>query len=411
MNHARGAAAALALLLAAIDLDAHALDLDTSLRTSIWSKSQDLNDDRGIVSAQLWARAADAATVGDADIKFYGEGWISRVDGGGGDDFDQRLREAYGQLSYGSLELRAGWQMFPWGRTDGINPTDNLTPRQFTLLTRDLDDQRFGTPALRATWFSDPVSLNLIWLAGFRPSVLPWPAAAPQARDAHPADPAAQWAARLESVQDSFEGSLSYFDGYDVLPSAAIAATPTLVQLEHGRIKVAGGDFAATVGRFVFRAEAAHTAAPAAVPGAVFNLQPQTYIVAGGERTFGEYLDVDIQGYFRRVEGGAVPAGLSAPDAALGQQFAVTAQQYDRVDRGFTFRVADQWLNETLEASFSGVFSVARRGYLLRPLIKYRATDALTVSLGADVFGGDARTLYGSLVEDSSAYLECRWGF
>src|SRR5579863_2793214 len=139
---------ATALLLTAIALDAQALDLDTSLRGAVWSKSQDLNDDRGIVSAQLWARAADAAALGDAGFKFYGEGWISRIDGGGSDDFDQRLREAYGQLSYGPLELRAGWQMFPWGRADGLNPTDNLTPRQLTLPVRDLDDQRFGTPAL-----------------------------------------------------------------------------------------------------------------------------------------------------------------------------------------------------------------------------------------------------------------------
>ena len=36
------------------------------------------------------------------------------------------------------------------GRADRINPTDNLTPRDFTLLVPDDEDQRFGTAAIRA---------------------------------------------------------------------------------------------------------------------------------------------------------------------------------------------------------------------------------------------------------------------
>ena len=238
MRHGIGAATALLLLLPPA---VHAFDFDTSLRASVWSKAQDLSDERGITSAQLWGRSSDSWVSGDAAFKFYGEGWISREDGGGDDTSDRRLREAYGQLSYGPLELRAGWQMFPWGRSDGLNPTDNLTPRQLTLLTRDLDDQRFGTPALRSTWFSGPVSASLIWLAGFKPSITPWPASAPARVDGRPSHPQDQWAARMEMVGEELEGSVSYLDGFDVLPTGASMASPVSPQLllRHGRTRVA----------------------------------------------------------------------------------------------------------------------------------------------------------------------------
>jgi len=407
------AIAAVMVLLMTLSPAAQAFDFDTSLRGSIWSRAQDLSGDEGITSAQMWVRSSDAWMSGDAGLKVYGEGWISRQDGGGGDASDRRLREAYGQLSYGPLELRAGWQMFPWGRADGINPTDNLTPRQLTMLTRDLEDQRFGTPALRSTWYSGPMSMSLIWLAGFKPSITPWPTSAPSRDDIRPSDPQDQWAARLELVRDELEGSLSYFDGFDLLPTAASMAptgTPQVL-LQHGRVRIAGADFAKPINRVILRGEVSHTEAPDARSGDIFTMRSQWYGVTGAEETFGEYLDVEVQYYYRKVYGSAVPRDIAGPLRPFADSLAASAQQFDPVDRGFTFRVTDKWLNETLEASFSGVFSVVRSGYLLRPLIDYRATDTWTISLGADIPGGSDKSLYGVLKDDRSVFLELRRGF
>lgn len=372
-----------------------------------------LDGAENITSTQVWVRGKDSLPWTDSGINLFGEAWANQETGAIPDHFIHRVRQAYAQTDLGAFQIRAGWQIFPWGRADGINPTDSLTPRQLTFLTRDLEDQRFGTPALSMTWFADPVSLNMVWLAGFKPSVLPWPPDAPPVQDIKPSDTANQFAVKLDTVRDSFEGSLSYFDGYDVLPSAAFvsAAAPTGIFLAHDRIRVLGGDFAVPAGRFVVRGEIAHTDTTDPTPGAVYSFRPQTYAVAGGEHTFGEYLNVNIQYYYRRVDGSAVGSGLTAQDQAIGETFAVTAQQSDRTDHGFTFRISNQWLHETLEASVSGVFSTAREGYIVKPLIKYRATDELTVSLGADIFGGSNKTLYGYLKEDSTTYLELRWGF
>jgi hypothetical protein len=150
---------------------------------------------------------------------------------------------------------------------------------------------------------------------------------------------------------------------------------------------------------------------PAARGDAIFAKQRQVYAVAGGDRTFGEYFNVNLQLYWRHVEGQAVPPDLPAPEQAIARVFALSAQQFDRNDRGITFRISDQWYNETLEAEVAGLFSVLRSSYVIRPLVKYRVTDEWTASVGGEVLGGDGRSLYGFLRDDTTAYLEMRRGF
>jgi len=54
---------------------------------------------------------------------------------------------------------------------------------------------------------------------------------------------------------------------------------------------------------------------------------------------------------------------------------------------------------------------VLRSSYVIRPLVKYRVTDEWTASVGGEVLGGDGRSLYGFLRDDTTAYLEMRRGF
>jgi hypothetical protein len=392
---------------------AKAFEAQESVRVSAWSSSRKLDDEKGLIPLQVWLRSSVALPLGNARVSLHGEAWVERQLNGTSDHSDGRVKEAYAQLSAGPLEVRGGWQIFAWGRADAINPTDNLTPRQLTFLTRDTEDQRFGSPALSATWFSDRLSVTLIWLAGFESTELPLPAVGPILEDVKPAGSTRQWAARLERVLGTIEGSISYFDGYDILPTQVIFAhtvTPRAWVL-HERLRVLGGDVAKTVGRFGLRAEAAYLEPPEARRGAIFTKRPQGYVVAGGDRTFGEYFNVNLQYYYRYVDGAAVPPGITGTEQSVGNAFAVTAQQYDRIDQGITFKISDQWRNETLEASLSGLFSLTRRGYLVRPVIKYRATDAWTVSVGGEILTGDDRSLYGFLHDNTTIYAELRWGF
>lgn len=407
MRPSAAALAGLALLAAKPGLGA---DIDTSIRGSFWSKDQDLSGNRGVESLQFWLRASEGADVGDASLNFRLEGWASWKGGGAGSSSDRAVRQAYGQFSDGEFELRAGWQMYAWGRVDGINPTDNLTPHRYTLLVRDSDDQRIGTPSVRATWYDGTVSSSLIWLASFKPSTLPGQGTSV---DLAPTAESRQFAARIEMIRDEIEGSLSYFGGYDVMPSQATFSPGDVepVLLSHDRLRIIGADFAKPIGRFILRGETAYTATPDATPSSVFALRPQWYSVVSGEQTFGEYLDVEIQFYYRKVHGSPLAQNLSATDRPIAQELAVVEGQYDPVDRGFTARVADQWLNETVEGSVSLVFSTVRKGFEVKPTAKYKVADNWTLTVGAVIAGGDELSPYGILKANNALFFELRRGF
>src|SRR6188768_2752056 len=55
------------------------------------------------------------------------------------------MLEAFATIHFAKADLRLGRQIVAWGRADGINPTDNLSPRDFVVLLPFEDDQRVGT--------------------------------------------------------------------------------------------------------------------------------------------------------------------------------------------------------------------------------------------------------------------------
>jgi hypothetical protein len=406
-------AVALALL-GYLATDVSASEIESSVRVSTWTSSRTLDDESMLAPLQLWLRADQSVPVETVNLRFYAEGWAELETRGAHDGahWDGRVREAYGQLSTDSLELRGGVQIIAWGRADAINPTDNLAPRQLTLLTREPEDQRFGIPALRMSWYSGPTSASIIWLAGFEPSELPLPPGAPFATR-EPENESQQWAARLEYVGGEFEGSLSWLDGYDVLPSQAQPSASPLptIDLMHERVRIAGLDVAKTFGRFGVRAEAAYSTPVAAKAGAIFARQTQWYVVAGGDRTFGEYLNINLQTYYRKVDASPIPAGLDPRQLAVSRALAIATQQLNSSDFGLSLRISNQWFNETLEASISAVGSLTRSGHLLRPIVRYRFRDDWSIAIGAEILAGSKRSAFGALQKNSAGYLELRRGF
>ena len=62
------------------------------------------------------------------------------------------FREGYAQYSRGSWDLRAGRQIIPWGKSDGINPTDFLGAKSAYLLWSDEESKRFGSDSVYANF-------------------------------------------------------------------------------------------------------------------------------------------------------------------------------------------------------------------------------------------------------------------
>ncbi len=330
---------------------------------------------------------------------------------------ESRLLEGYALIRFTHADLYLGKQIVVWGRADGINPTDNLTPRDYTVLLPFEDDQRFGTTALRLDAFlSESYTLSTFATPLFQPSKIPLPATEYRVLEEEPAHTLSNTVGglRLNKVGAGLDWSVSYFRGFSLLPSlqALETASVPVLQLQYDRITVYGWDLARNYGRFGFRGEVAYvdTGDDRGTDFAVKN--PYLHWIAGVDRTFFANLNVNLQFFQRRVRNYRDIQTISSPlERNLALQNALIGGQRDSISNGITFRVSNKWFNDTLEAEIFAVANIRRNDGLLRPLLTYAFTDAWKGTVGAEIYRGAADTEYGSLKSNRGAFTELRYGF
>ena len=386
-------------------------NLSGSLRGSFWgvSRNPSGNNDIGIV--ETWLKAAPR--IGrDATLSM--EGWVRYTDVIHTGKTEGVLREGYLSYSKGDADFRIGKQIIVWGRADQLNPTDNLTPRDNTLLMTDSDDQRLGAWALKSTYNFPTVAMTGIWLPQFHPNKQPI-AASPGVVFSELVPNGDQFAFKLEQTGQAVDWSMSYFRGFDLNPDisiGAIAPGVMTLSLQHHRVRVLGADAATVVGRYGLRTEVAYTQTEDAAGVDPFVKNPFFYGVAGADRTFFEYLNVNLQYFMRKVSSYSDPDAIAGPlIRTVALQQAVASSQLDRIQQGASLRISNKWLHETLEAEVAAVVNFTRHDYLLRPKLSYAFDDRWKGSLGAYLFRGDSDTFFGLLRDRSAVFGEMRYSF
>jgi hypothetical protein len=82
-----------------------------------------------------------------------------------------------------------------------------------------------------------------------------------------------------------------------------------------------------------------------------------------------------------------------------------------QVTSALALRISTGFLDNTLNPSALFVVNLNRGDYRLSTKLDYLATGALTLTLGADFFGGSRETLYGQFSRKDRAYLEAGYRF
>ena len=388
-----------------------------SIRAAYWSSTRDLDRVDHVGAATAWLKVKRPLSE---SVSFLAEGWMALNGAAENLDATSELREAFVDVRRNRLDVRAGRQILAWGRADGINPTDNLTGEDLTLLAPDDDDRRLGTVALRASYYFGDLSVSGYLLPEFRGHRFPLPSPAANltfSRDA-PEWPGDQWAVRVEQTGRAIDWSLSYFDGLDLLPDLGLPAAPVasraadVIDISHHRVRILGADMAATAGRFGLRAEGAYVHTEDPHGRDPYTKNPFVFLVAGTDRTFREHLNVNFQYLFRFVrEFSPIDRSLPGLAGVVAAQQAVLSSQTHRVQQGASFRAAYQWLHDTLEVECAAAGYVEPRGIAFRPKVTYAVTDRWRALAGAEIFGGEAASIFGLLEPNSTVYFEARWSF
>lgn len=373
-------------------------NLHGSFRSGYFSSSL-IQDDNGAVkndllSGSLWLRTLYTL---DANISVVANGWLRNDDVLGDENSQSMLREGYVNITANNMDFRIGKQIIVWGRADRLNPTDVLTPRNFTWLIPVYEEQRYGKMAVKSTYHfpESSYSVSGIWLPNDDPS-------------------GNEIALKLDDTGEKIDWSISYFNGFDQNADYKTYVTDNAsygVTAEHNRIRTLGMDASTVIGRYGLRTEAAYNwTVYDSITNALVK-KPFLYAVAGGDRTFFENFNINIQYYFRYIPNYQSPSGFIFPVSMILEKASIASNQQDKFQHGFSLRLANKWMNEVLEGEISGQFSMTRTDYVIKPRLMYAFNDELMGTVGADIYRGNNLSFYGQFRNSSCIFFELKYSF
>jgi hypothetical protein len=327
------------------------------------------------------------------------------------------LQEAWLEYAANRWDLRIGRQIVIWGKADGVQITDIISPPDYTeSITRDLDEIRIPVDAAKFRLLGDYINTELIWIPVFEPAVQP-SGDNPWAVETNlPAKVKVTMADTIEPDATLENGEIAlkvaaYLSGLDVAASVfytwddnpayhrTIRSEGDTVFIDyaprHHRLTVLGLEFSRPWSDFVFRGEAA-------------------YYIGKYHETNSIALD-PIQKDLLKWLGGV--------DWTPGNDWTVIAQiagdtiiDHDAslADKAFetmaTLSISKELLNQTLTVSNMLYYDLNENEIYTRPKADYALTDALHLMTGADIFCGDYGD-YGKYRNNSQVWVKVKYSF
>lgn len=336
--------------------------------------------------------------------------------------FSVWLGEVVATVYLGDAELSVGRQKVAWGSADALAPLDVVNPHDLTYPVAQPSASRLATLLARLRVRApEGVGLDFVLVPLFEPSRLPgaeWQPAVdlsafpPQAGivgvapilDERPAATLAnvQFGVRATFDLDLFDGSdvsLTYFRGFDKVPTASFTLVPVpgaagqnYLQpvLTYDRLSVVGLDFSSVIGSFVVRGDAALSLTD----------DPE-----GNDPTIGNPYFAAVIGAERSLSGGAfltaqVVYERTWPDAGAEAAVDLASVLALRLEPDARLTLQTAWLHDYSDGSG-----------LVQPTLDYALADGVTASLEGVVFYGRDGSKYGGWSDNSNLRLAVAYAF
>lgn len=332
------------------------------------------------------------------------------------------VHEAWAGYRSDFMDITLGNQIVTWGKTDGFNPTNHITPTDYFLLTDDYTDQMMSNFMLQATFrpFRN-TSLTLIGIPVFKPSVYRFdlfemgegtsflPAVSPDYTIKN-----ATYAIKLDLNLPGTDVSLSWTEGlspeygFGVDSIALFPSTSILYKPDYYHRQVLGFDAAVPLGKVIFRAEAAWQFTDG-YEEQMYIPHPGLNYVAGieadilGVKTIAQY----IGGYTLDFTLPEEPVLLNPADPLAQMAYArdMILYESDMFNRRIFYQqeVTNHAVSLTLLRSFAmDAFSAEATGYynitseerMARLSLAWYPSDGLRLTLGGQYFNGPEKTIF-----------------
>jgi hypothetical protein len=333
------------------------------------------------------------------------------------DDLDFELRDLNLRFSPGgSVDLKIGRQVLTWGTGDLLFLND-VFPKSWVSFFSGRDDEYLKAPsdAVRATWYTDKINIDVAWSPEFEPddyltgdrfsffSPLAGSVIAPRPPLAA-AEPSGgfedgELALRFFKTSGSTEYAAYAYRGFFKRPLGLTSGfEPTFPELS-----VFGASLRRPLGQGLVNAEVAYydsrndgCGSDPLVPNS------QLRLLAGYEFEARARLNVGFQIYLEHT---------LDHSTLLTNSFA-PAFEPARTRHVITNRLTYRDERDRLTLSLFTYYSASDDDYYMRPVVSFRQSDSWTFTAGANLFGGDhEHTFFGQLEDNSNAYARVRFNY
>lgn len=427
---------------------------DARIRTLCNIEDDDAYESLLALHTRLRAHARYKAS--DAGLEFFVSGAAKYSQGWGGVRYRGAhctLGQAYVHWDIGSVSLRAGKQVFTWGKLDNLTILDRLNPQDYRYFILDnRQDRKLPVYALAVTWHGSDWNIEAVYEPVFRPSRLryfgsDWAlfghlktavaeagydtsvASRVSGLDILPQDTinedstrCAQGALRITGRVAGIDAGLYYMSMYNsiaalrerapagvitkeflyvpngtnlnALMQSSLAEEQLRIEAQYQRSAIAGIDAETVMGAWGVRAEAAWLARQPFVRRDFSYISKDMISTGlGVDRMFDNGLYCNVQGLYDYV---VSYQDMFAQERSSTQMFA---------------RVRKEYAQGRIVYTLEGSYNFARGDWMSNPYISYELAPAMHIGAGAFIFDGKPETLFGRFNAQDTAYVEWSYVF
>jgi hypothetical protein len=387
------------------------------VRTSLYGGSRNYDFSSVFAEAGLKVSYSPDNAILKADIrlksgKLYNEEFLK---------FE--IKELYAGFRSKKADFSLGSQIVSWGRTDGFNPTNNITPVDYFFLSAEPDDQNLPNILGRLKFrLSKETELDLIGIPFYKPSVYRFDLfdLGGNVSFSDPSWPEKKitngtLAARLNVELAKAGFSLSWFRGFDPLYGFNVssiqwpATTPVITYVLSSYLKNGfGADFAIPAGSWLVKGEGSfnlikHGGSQSSIPRT--NLQ---YVIGiektfGGFHTIGQYIGQAVPDFsvlkLPVLTNPADPAELYrySNDMVYYETEKFNRKifhQQEKANHAVSLTVSKQFAYDIWKADLTAYYNITSEEYLLRFGLDWNISDALSLRSGFYVMEGPDQSLF-----------------
>jgi len=364
------------------------------------------------------------------------------------------IREAYVKVYGKRWDITTGQSIIKWGRTDFTNTNSKLSPQNLISRSPDREDMDMGNLMSAFNWYpTDHLDLEAVIIPFYRSSVLiidpiplPENVTINQLHSLITGKEMFSYGLRADIHVQGIDWGIAWFDGYDPMPGIALTgfnldmSGPVPVPFTELSIKpyknrVLSIDFETVARNVGIRGEAALSVPYLSNGTNEYVPLPEVKWVVGFDWSPGvwlftmEYSGKSISDFSQST---VDPLIGTEPDySALAELMAIpefdlenyVRQQVGAFNRLYNYQLEKQYHSAgiRLEAdlfygklapSIFAMYNITSRDLLMIPELKYKPSDGLTITAGAEFYSGRKGSLY-DIVDGfmNSIYVSLRVDF